>query len=99
MALCATNPVFESLDIGALMSGGYIFGEMPVLLPASHLTQSAADGPVSVTIINRELIKASVFAGIMVLLCMANKTTVRNHERAFASAVRNFLSAAAYADQ
>lgn len=56
------------LGIGAAHASDIFFSEIPVVLTASRMAQSPLDAPVAVTVIDRELIRASGFTEIHDLL-------------------------------
>ena len=63
--LLATASVLAS---GAAQPSDLFFGEIPVVLTASRMAQSPLDAPVAVTVIDREMIRASGFTEIHDLL-------------------------------
>ena len=52
------------LGSGAAQASDLFFGDIPVVLTASRMAQSPLDAPVAVTVIDRELIRASGFTEI-----------------------------------
>lgn len=56
------------LGIGAVHASDVFFGDIPVVLTASRMAQSPLDAPVAVTVIDREIIRASGFTEIHDLL-------------------------------
>ena len=56
------------LGIGAVHASDVFFSDIPVVLTASRMAQSSLDAPVAVTVIDREMIRASGFTEIHDLL-------------------------------
>lgn len=56
------------LGIDAAHASDVFFSDIPVVLTASRMAQSSLDAPVAVTVIDREMIRASGFTEIHDLL-------------------------------
>lgn len=66
-ALCLMGVVHSGI-VSAAVSEKDFLGDVPIVLSASRLAQPAADAPVAITIIDRDMIRASGFREIADLL-------------------------------
>lgn len=71
LAMLATDRAGAHQDAESLLSEDHFFEDIPVVFSATRLPQSVSDAPVSVTVIDRDLIEASGFTEVPDLLRLA----------------------------
>ena len=94
------------LGIGAAHASDLFFSDIPVVLTASRMAQSPLDAPVAVTVIDRDMIRASGFTEIHDLLRLAVRAdddpaaavTLRHRSRFGLDLLLDFAAEAASAD-